>query len=447
MICHDAGRSKTERTSARPRYGKLLVMMATPDASPRAPRLPPACFALFLAVFFCAFAQISMGLVPFEFGPGFEVTNVARHLAVSGELSDPFSIPTGSTAHVAPVYTAVMALVFKIFGYTYSAALVMAVFNAALLATVSALLPVLSQRVFAHPAPGIAGGILLILAGKLNPTSEAAFSAVLLLSTTLILMSRGKLASGFSAAASILTTPVSVLPVVVIGMHRGRRWFAGTGALALILCIPWIARNYLVLGAPYFIRDNFGLELFLSNQDRAAPEMAANYAIRFHPTGNPDEAAQVAALGEGPYNGAKLRMALGWTRSHPWSFVSLSAARVFRYWFPSRDWVAYGYWLINLLAIVGVWLARRNSTALLLVRAAVFYSLPYAVIQASPKYGYPMLWVSALLAGYAIRTILSGLGVSATTGRDLAHEGASIADRPLRMTAIARPDRTKYAPA
>jgi hypothetical protein len=374
-------------------------------------KIAPACFALSLLAFFWSFAQFSLRLDFSALGPGYEVPNVARHLAISGEFGDPFSIPTGSTAHVAPLYTGIVGLVFKVFGFTHSAVLVLIFLNAALLAIGAALLPVLSRKVFGDPAPGVAGGVLLVLCERLMPQHEVALSAALLLSTTLILISRGKIASGLAGAASILTNPLSVLPVVVIGMGRGRRWFAATGGLALLFCLPWIGRNYLLLGAPYFIRDNFGLELYLSNHDQAAPEMRANTALwEFHPTYNIAEANQVAAQGEGPYNQAKLRIALDWIWRHPGRFFFLTAARMFRYWFPSYvagGWAAYGCQLVNLLAIPGVWLARKNSTALLLAVAAVCYSLPYAVIQADLKYVFPMLWVSALLAGYTLHTALS----------------------------------------
>jgi hypothetical protein len=112
------------------------------------------------------------------------------------------------------------------------------------------------------------------------------------------MMSYGELASSLSAAASILTNPVSVLPVVVIGIWRGNRWFAATGGLALLFCLPWIIRNYLVLGAPYFIRDNFGLELYLSNNDQAQPEMMDNVQMKQNPTHNRVATDKAALLGE-----------------------------------------------------------------------------------------------------------------------------------------------------
>jgi hypothetical protein len=398
-------------------------MVATPHttlAPPPTHNLVSACFSLFLLAFFCAFAQHALGLDSAAFGPGFEVSNVAKHLAISGEFSDPFSVPTGYTAHVAPIYTVLLALVFKCLGFTDSALLTLLVLNAVLLAIGPTLLPVLSRRVFGHPGAGIAGGILLVFSGKLMPQHEVALSSALLLVTALVLLSHGSLASGLSAAASILTNPVSVLAVAVIGMKRGGSWFAATGGLALLFCLPWIVRNYLLLGAPYFVRDNFGLELYLSNRDQAAPEMSANTGMwQFHPTYNTAEATQVALLGEGAYNRSKLRIALDWIWRHPEHFLSLSARRVVRYWFPSYGaggWTAYGCQIVNALAIAGVWMARRNSTALLLMGAAIFYSLPYVVIQADLKYGYPMLWVSALLAGNTLHKLSSRIGRALTPG-------------------------------
>ena len=149
------------------------------------------------------------------------------------------------------LYTALMALAFKILGFTYSAALVLTLLNAALVGIGAALLPVLSLKVFGYTAPGIVAGILVVVSGRLMPEQEVALSAALLVSTTLVLMICGRFASGASVAASILTNPVSVLPLVVIMIHRGGRWFAAAGGLALLFCLPWIVRNYLVLGAPF----------------------------------------------------------------------------------------------------------------------------------------------------------------------------------------------------
>ena len=239
------------------------------------------------------------------------------------------------------------------------------------------------------------------------PQNESALCAVLLLLATLLVMQRGKIISGFCMGASILANPISMLPLAVLAIRRGAAWFAVAGGLALLVCSPWIVRNWMVLGAPYFVRDNFGLELFLSNQDQSSPEMINNGAMLQHPSYNPGEAGQVAKIGEGPYNRAKLALAMYWIFGHPGHFLWLCVQRVFWYWFPSpaEGWPAYIYRLVNVLAIVGIWLARRTWGALHLVLAAVCYSLPYVLIQSDLRYSFPMLWVPALLAGFALHEL------------------------------------------
>jgi hypothetical protein len=237
------------------------------------------------------------------------------------------------------------------------------------------------------------------------PQNEGALSAVLLLAATLAILGRGVLDSSLCAGASILSNPSSSLALALLGIRRGKRFLAFGAGLTLAVCSPWILRNWAELGAPYFIRDNFGLEVYLGNNDEAQPEMVTNLTLwRLHPTYNREEAALVLAQGEGPYNRAKLASALDWMRGHVARFLQLCAARAFYYWFPSgrEGWPAYGYRLVSALAILGVWLSRKNRVAMWLAAAAVVYSAPFILIQSDVKYGFPMLWASALPAGYAI---------------------------------------------
>ena len=55
-----------------------------------------------------------------------EVLMTGRSLAVKGLFGDPFNIPTGPTAHVAPVIATVYGAVYSIFGITGSAQAVLA---------------------------------------------------------------------------------------------------------------------------------------------------------------------------------------------------------------------------------------------------------------------------------------------------------------------------------
>src|SRR5450631_3420139 len=47
---------------------------------------------------------------------GGEAENIARTLAESGRFADPYSVPSGFTAHCSPFYPALLSLVYKLIG-------------------------------------------------------------------------------------------------------------------------------------------------------------------------------------------------------------------------------------------------------------------------------------------------------------------------------------------
>jgi hypothetical protein len=130
--------------------------------------------ALFLAGFSWTVLQVPLKLHAAGFGQPFELTTVASHLAADGEFRDPFGIATGPTAHVAPVYTLIVAAVIKVFREPNRVIVALIFLNALLLGCAAALLPVLSQYVYGGIAAGLAGGFLLALAGWLMPQWDEA---------------------------------------------------------------------------------------------------------------------------------------------------------------------------------------------------------------------------------------------------------------------------------
>jgi hypothetical protein len=383
-------------------------------ADPAAPHREPACprnawagadLRLFCLGLFCAIVQIPLGIHAVGFGLPYEVSTVATNLAESGEFRDPFGIPTGPTAHVAPVYAFVLATVFRILREPNRIVWATIFLNAGLLAFSAALLPRLSRRIYGRSAPGVIGGVLLALSGRLMPQWEVALAAALLLGATLAILEGDAAIAGLWCGGCLLTNPVALLPLAVLLPSRGRRFAAIASTVALVMCAPWVARNWVVLGAPYFVRDNLGLELFISNNDRAGPDLVGNDALwTLHPNQNRDEAAVVAAMGEAAYQRMRLRNAMEWVRSHRGRFLRLSLGRIFYYWLPHprEGWPYQSYWVLTVLGAAGVWLSRRNRAALLLAAAAVASSLPFVVIQTVGRYRFPSLWISALLAGYAL---------------------------------------------
>jgi len=383
--------------------------------------------ALFLAGFSWAILQVPLKLHAAGFGQPFELTTVASNLAASGEYRDPFGIATGATAHVAPVYTFIVAAVIKVLKEPGRVIVALIFLNAFLFGCAAALLPVLSQYVYGGIAPGVAGGFLLALAGWLIPQWEMALSSVLFLIAALAILRRGAVSAGLWAGACLLTNPASLLALAALvflrnregriasGAFEGWRFVFPVAALALIVCAPWVLRNWVVLGAPYFVRDNLGLELYVSNQDHASAEQVTNWPLwHRHPNQNREEAELVAALGEGRYNAMRLSDAREWIRGHPGQFLKLSAERAWYYWFPSRreGWPAYFYWIISVLGIGGAWRSRKNRLVVALALAAVAYSTTFLVVSNHLRYRFPSLWIWALFAGYGVIKIAGGFGIS-----------------------------------
>jgi hypothetical protein len=371
----------------------------------RQSRCNAAAVTLFVLGFFGAVVQRPLRLDAVGFGTPFELSTVAANLAASGEFRDPFGIATGPTAHVTPIYTFILAAIIRIVKQPEAVVWCMILFNAALHGLLAAMLAWLSQKLYGRLIPGIAGGILLILTARLMPQWEVALAAVLLLLATRAILDRRAIAAGFWCGFAILTSPLSLPVLLLLQISKGRRFLAVSSMLALVLCTPWIVRNWIVMGAPYFIRDNFGLELYISNNDKSAPDLVQNAALwTMHPNQNAGEAAVVANMGEGAYNRMRLHDAVDWMRSHPRRLVQLTLGRVLCYWLPplSEGWPSYGSWLITVLGFAGVWMARRHRVTLLLAAAALVWELPFLLIQTVGRYRFPSLWIWALLAGYAI---------------------------------------------
>jgi hypothetical protein len=101
--------------------------------------------------------------------------------------------------------------------------------------------------------------------------------------------------------------------------------------------------------------------------------------------------------------------ALDWIRTHPKRFAVLTLRRFVEFWYPPH---ASGIWIITSLSGLGLLLllARKDPVGGFLVAVLATFPGIYYVIESNVRYRYPILWVSLLMAGYA----LAALGTSAT---------------------------------
>jgi hypothetical protein len=180
-----------------------------------------------------------------------------------------------------------------------------------------------------------------------------------------------------------------------------------------VIIAPWTIRNYLVFHSFTPIRDNFGLELSVSNNDCARFGISANQRTgcfeNVHPNKNVDEARKVMELGEIKYNALRLREARRWISSHPARFIKLSVMRFIAFWMPTenlnnpyasgRHLERAAIYLITLLSVFGlVILCRRDiKSGVLLVSCLTVFPLVYYLVQFEYRYRYPTMWATFLL--------------------------------------------------
>ena len=92
----------------------------------------------------------------FDLRHGAEETRIALTLARQGDFAHPyFALPTGPTAHAAPAYVLLYALVAKLLGIGLAGATVLWALNVGFLALQLALLPALSSRLGLGIGPGL----------------------------------------------------------------------------------------------------------------------------------------------------------------------------------------------------------------------------------------------------------------------------------------------------
>ena len=367
----------------------------------------------------------------FEVPFGAEPVRVARSLAVHGAFADPFAVmPTGPTAHLAPVYPFLYSMILRLFGTGYTALWIAWVCDLACFALQMGLLPLLSYRLHLGAFPGVVAAALgtFSLYAPIDTRWESFFAGTLLLFAYLLTDRAFRnqnlwlsLAAGALWGIAVLTNPVTVLLLLawplcfVFYQTRSERpkmpQRVGVIVVAALLIVsPWIVRNYARFGTFIFVRDNLGLELYTGNNDCAAPDLKANIQsgchARTHPNPSRAVAAQLAAAGEVSFYREKLREALGWIATYRAAFLRLTAQRFRLFWFPSAEcvWEAVLAWLVTLLSLPGLFLiARRNScAACVLATAWLLFPLVYYVVPFEPRYRYPIYWTSLLPAGYAL---------------------------------------------
>jgi hypothetical protein len=362
-----------------------------------------------------------------------EVIRVAIALATSGSISDPFvSLSTGPTAHVSPGYPVLLSVVFRLFGTGSHGELAKAALACLISAMQYALLPLITSLLAIPVEVGLKAGLLgaclpIDWAIESLGESEANLAGVLLIVLVALTAKthqqrylsrrdavlRGFLwgiASLFSAALLAVGVGLTVVGLALrTGTVRSRLRLGGYVATGILVALaPWGLRNWRELGYPVLTRSNLGLEMYVSNNDLAAPALAENMQSleAFHPTFNADVAAELRDEGEVRFNDRYLRRAIAWIKANRLRFVILTLDRIAHFWLGTYSGATARQVVVCLLTLGGfsglimLWAENKRMTWILWTVQLTF-PLIYYFVQTSPRYRYPVNWVALIGTVYA----------------------------------------------
>ena len=367
-----------------------------------------------------------------------ESFRLAHSLYETGKFANPFAaLDTGPSAHLSPVFPSFVALLMKVFGDGSAGIYAIRLAAALVLAFQLALYPVFSRMLGMGGINGIIGASIWIVAKpRIVYNHEELYVAILLALACCGFrryldeegQRRGRLAWLLgSLMGCLILTSQTVAPIYATWLAwevcRHKNGFFSKSLLPLVLLplviiAPWTIRNYLVFHSFTPIRDNFGLELSVSNNDCARFGISANERNgcfeKVHPNKNVNEARKVMELGEIKYNALQSREALGWISSHPARFIKLSIMRLIAFWMPTenfnihytsgRDRERVAIYLITLSSVLGLIILcqRDGKSGALLISCLMVLPLIYYVIQFEYRYRYPIMWVTFLLGAMPV---------------------------------------------
>lgn len=409
------------------------------QACTRASTVKIACFIFLLALL----PRLFIGLTHATFHnlDNVEFNLIAESWAEGRGFGNPFSadVQTGPTAFDPPIYEAVQAAIFSVFGSGPAGSRALVIVSSIITATLCAIWIWVSERVGIPRLCGVFAGIT----GALIPLHawieiKGSYEVVLatLCAAVLIGMivydwrtqsfrARNALrAGGFAGIAVMVSSSLYAVtfPLLAAGFffvgrlafRRYARYVVVASAIFFAFQLPWVIRNWVTLGRPILMRDNLGLELWVSNNPVAAPNQEQNatrgYPYVQHPYVSEAGLAEVKRVGELAFIDACGRKASQWIRANPQRFLELTVARIGLFWFPlmARPWQTAARWLVTLGGFWGFVLLLRRRHPLGIAIAAIWagYPLVYYLVNAQDRFAYPVYQLELLLFAYAVVSVL-----------------------------------------
>lgn len=374
-------------------------------------------------------------VVPFQTETG----HIAYSLATGKGFASPFQRDSGPTSWLTPVYPLLVAGIFKIFGVYTRAAFLAAIFLNILFSSATCLPIFYAGKRVAGISAGSGGAWLwalfpnaiLIPFEWIWDTSLAALLAATLLWATIELAEserwRDWIGYGLLWGLMLMTNPAvgATLPVV-LGWLAYQAYGAGhvrlskpalAAVVALLCCVPWTVRNFLVFHRFIPFRSNLSYELYIGNNENYDERRRGLPAIITQDM----ETLRYLRMGETAFMDEERTKALQFMETHPWRVLQLVRWRFVDFWIGVADpwrtfaetesWLIRGILLGNFVSAVGalagvfVLFWRRSAYTIPVAAFPVCFPILYYVTHTSLRYRHPIDPVVLLLLAIAMGAI------------------------------------------
>jgi hypothetical protein len=374
---------------------------------------------------------------------GLESTLIALSLAKGKGFFGPYPGYETVTAALAPVYPFLAAIGYKLFRLDFFGGLLFCqTMNSAFSAATCWPIHAVGKKVFGERV-GLASAWLWVFLPyavlfPLEWTWDQSLGALLL---TLIIWATLALRESTSSAhwsgygllwafaALVNPTLCVLLPFLlgwlVIRRRQSARVSSGlvmrTVFLFVLALLPWTIRNYYAVDGLFFVKSNFGLELWLGNN----PAVKEIYSPDLHPLRSRMERMQLILSGEPNYNRMKQREAISFIQAHPQAFLKNSFDRFVDNWAATYDsrndaWIPMFHlsradvWfcsVFSLLSFAGMILGLRANfpDSSPLAMCLLLFPIPYYITHTALRYRHPIDPFMTIFTVYAIVRLCSAV--------------------------------------
>ncbi len=357
----------------------------------------------------------------------------ARELAAGRGFVHLTGLPT---AFWPPGYPVLLAGLFKAFGDSLRLAQAVNVVAAVAMVLLTWRLARLSfGRAAALPAAVMVAVWPALIFTTAVTLSETLFTCLLLLILVLLIEEGGGprlrpwwlLAAGLvTGYAALVRGQALLLPLAAIPfwLLTARSWgragvrLVAVLAAALLVVLPWTARNWIQMGSPVLISTNGGVDLWIGNHPGANGRGQFADALLFAHPDLPPKEAEVRASEDG------YRKAISFAVRHPATEVVLAFKKAYWLYYNDEEGLAWneghgghpflsanvrqglsllsnGYYFAMLgFLVLGLplWFTWRHPVRLLLVSVLAYWTLVHLVFFGDPRFHIPVEPLIAVLA-------------------------------------------------